>query len=285
MFWDRFIKLFPELGEMFSFPHDVLNIEENKSVVDALWYDWCADRTKQEIMEACQKVKYFCMAVNTPMDTIESPQFKERGFWVEVDHPVTGKQIYPGDPVNMALSKWQVRMPAPLLGQHTREILDELNTRPKIEVSQQTPGKPGDPELPLSGIRVVDRGVIWAGPTAAWLLGILGAEVIHIDNPCHPPDFSRGFVMWPTPDQLARPAGRSNYPEGKPGERPWNRTSFYTRALWNRLSCCIDIAKPEGKNVFKRLIEKTDIFLENNSATAMEHLGLDHKTLLSINSG
>jgi crotonobetainyl-CoA:carnitine CoA-transferase CaiB-like acyl-CoA transferase len=286
MFWDRFIKIFPELGGMFTFPDGVLNVEENKPVVDALWYDWCADHTKQEIMEICQKAKYFCMAVNTPMDTLESPQFKERGFWINVEHPVTGKQIYPGDPVNMELSRWNVRMPAPLLGQHTREILEELKRRPKIEMpGPEKENKTGSVKLPLAGIRVVDRGVIWAGPTAAWLLGILGAEVIHIDNPHHPPDFSRGFVMWPTKDGLQRPAGRSNYPEGKPGERPWNRASFYTRGLWNRLSCCIDISKPEGTEVFKRLIQKTDIFLENNSATAMEHLGLDHKTLLDIQPG
>jgi crotonobetainyl-CoA:carnitine CoA-transferase CaiB-like acyl-CoA transferase len=281
MFWDRFIKIFPELGEMFVFPDDVINIE-NKPVVDALWFDWCADRTKFEIMDICQKAKYFCMAVNTPKDTIESPQFKERGFWIEVEHPVTGKQIYPGDPVNMELSKWKVRMPAPLLGQHNEEILKEINISSKIEVisKEVINNKPG---LPLEGIRVVDRGVIWAGPTAAWLMGILGAEVIHIDNPHHPPDFSRGFVMWPRESQLSSPAGRSNYPQGIVGERPWNRASFYMRALWNRLSCCIDISKPEGKEVFKKLIKKSDIFIENNSATAMENLGIGHEILMKEN--
>ena len=284
MFWDRFAKIFPELGEMFTYPDDVLNVEDNKPIVDALWYDWCLDHTKEEIMETCQKAKYFCMAVNTPKDAVNCPQFAERGFWVEAEHPVTGKQIYPGDPVNMELTKWQVRMPAPLLGQHTEEVMKEIQDTSKVEVVDHTPATI-EKKLPLKGIRVVDRGVIWAGPTAAWLLGCLGAEVIHVDNPHHPPDFSRGFVMWPTEGQLERPAGRSNFPEGKVGERPWNRASFYTRALWNRLSCCIDISKPQGKEVFKKLIEKSDIFLENNSATAMEHLGLDHETLLAVNPG
>jgi crotonobetainyl-CoA:carnitine CoA-transferase CaiB-like acyl-CoA transferase len=284
MFWDRFARLFPELDEMFTFPDDVLNVEENKPIVDAVWYDWCLDHTKQEIMETCQKEKYFCMAINTPKDAVNSPQYKERGFWVEAEHPVSGKQIYPGDPVNMELSQWKIRMPAPLLGQHNDEVLGELKKRPAIEITDRKKEKTA-PRLPLEGIRVIDRGVIWAGPTAAWLMGILGAEVIHVDNPHHPPDFSRGFVMWPTEGQLEMPAGRSNFPEGKPGLRPWNRASFYTRALWNRLSCCIDISKPEGKEVFKGLIKESDIFLENNSATAMEHLGLDHKTLLDVNPG
>ncbi len=284
IFWDRFVKLFPELKDMIDYPDGVLNIDENKPVVDALWYDWCLDRTKQEIMEECQKVKYFCMAVNTPREALESPQFKERGFWVEAEHPVSGKQIYPGDPVNMELSRWEIRIPAPLLGQHTEEVMAALEHRPRLEIVPDTKEKI-KPRLPLEGVRVVDMGVIWAGPTAAWIMGCLGAEVIHVDNPHHPPDFGRGFLMWPTQSQLERPSGRSNYPQGKPGERPWNRTSFWTRALWNRLSCCIDIGKPQGKEVFKRLIRKSDIFLENNSATAMEHLGLDHRTLMAANPG
>ena len=288
MYWDRFIKIFPELATQFEYPHGVLDAN-NKPVVDALWYEWCADRTKQEIMEACQKVKYFGMAVNTPKDAIESQQFKERGFWVEVEHPVTGKQIYPGDPIHMEASPWVVRTPAPLLGQHNEEVLGKLSPvaaepRPVIEaVEGKKVTPPERPKRPLEGIRIADIAVVWAGPTAAWLLGSLGAEVIHIDNPHHFMDWGRLFAIWPTEAMLAQPSGRANYPQGKPGARPWNRTAFCTRVLWNRLSCCIDIDKAEGKEVFKRLISTSDVFFENNSATAMEKLGLDHETLLKIN--
>lgn len=286
IFWDRFIKLFPELGEKYEFPADVLNIA-NKSEVDVLWYLWCSERTKNEIMEACQAVKYFGMAINTPKDTIESPQFKERGFWVEVEHPVTGKQKYPGDPVNMESTRWGVRTPAPLLGQHNEEILGKLSkssAKPAAEAREVVQSKNDPPsKLPLEGVRVVDLTVIWSGPTAAWLLGCLGAEVIHVDNPHHFPDFGRGFLMWPQESQLKQPSGRVNYPEGKVGARPWNRTAFFNRALWNRLSCCIDLNKTEGKEVFKGLIKESDLFIENNSATAMENLGLGHEVLQDVN--
>ena len=56
------------------------------------------------------------MAMNTPKDAVKSPQFAERGFWVEVEHPVTGKQIYPGDPIHMESTQWKIRMPAPPFG-------------------------------------------------------------------------------------------------------------------------------------------------------------------------
>jgi crotonobetainyl-CoA:carnitine CoA-transferase CaiB-like acyl-CoA transferase len=283
--WDRFLELFPQFEE-FEYPEDILDVENNKPVVDAAWYEWCSERTKQEIMETCQSVKYWVTAINTPKDFITDPQMKARGFWVEVDHPVTGKQIYPGDPLHAESSPWRVRRPTPLLGQHTREILDAIQKN--VRHSNRKINKSGmeissQQTLPLQGLRVVDMGVIWAGPSAAWLFGALGAEVIHVDNPHHEPDYSRGFLMWTPESQFDRPDYGMYYPEKNPGERPWNRQAFYTRALWNRLSCCIDINNPEGKEVFKRLIKASDVFIENNSASAMENLGLGHEVLLSVN--
>jgi crotonobetainyl-CoA:carnitine CoA-transferase CaiB-like acyl-CoA transferase len=240
-------------------------------------------------METCQSVKYFVTAINTPKDFITDPQMKERGFWVEVEHPVSGKQIYPGDPLHAESSPWQIRRPAPLLGQHNQEILDQLEINTSKRTKNDEVAKKSEIEisasqkLPLEGIRVVDMTVIWAGPSAAWLLGALGAEVIHVDNPHHQPDYSRGFLLWPPESQIDNPDTYMYFPENKLGARPWNRQAFYVRGLWNRLSCCIDIDKPEGKEVFKRLIKTSDIFIENNGATAMENLGLDHDTLMSVN--
>ena len=288
IYWDRFIKIFPEF-ERFNYPDDVLDVDNYKPEVDAVWYEWCADHTKQEIMEACQAVKFFGTAINTPKDCISDPQFKERGFWVEVEHPVTGGQIYPGDPLHAESSPWRARLPAPLLGQHNDEVFSRLKNKPDVKDADiKKSDKSGlevaeNKRLPLEGIRVVDMGVIWAGPSTAWLLGLLGAEVIHLDNPHHQPDHGRGFLMWPREIQLDRPEAGMNFPQRKMGERPWNRTAFHNRSLWNRLSCCIDIDKPEGKEVFKKLMKVSDIFVENNSATAMENLGIGHDVLLSVN--
>lgn len=286
--WERFLKLFPQF-ETLNAPEDLLDVETYQPEVDAAWYEWCADHTKNEIMEACQAVKYWCTAVNTPKDAITDPQLLARDFWVEVEHPVSGKRIYPGDPLHAASSPWAIRMPAPLLGQHNGETFEKTGrqeTTPGAEAGRDaTVDKTVDRStvLPLAGIRVVDMGVIWAGPSTAWLLGALGAEVIHVDNPHHSPDNSRLFVMWPLESQLKRSDFGMNYPEKRHGERPWNRTAFHNRALWNRLSCCIDLDREEGKAVFKKLIATADIFVENNSASAMEHLGFGHDVLLALN--
>jgi crotonobetainyl-CoA:carnitine CoA-transferase CaiB-like acyl-CoA transferase len=288
IWWDRFIRLFPEFDKL-KWPNDILDVDTYKGEVDAVWYDWCADRTKQEIMESCQSVKHFAMSINTPTDCINDPQLKERGFWIEVEHPVTGKQIYPGDPLHAENSLWQIRIPAPMLDQHNEEILAEVKMN--IDKSKAVGGESDKQykisltgsSLPLAGIRVVDITAVWAGPSAAWLLGILGAEVIHVDNPHHQPDFGRMFIRWPQKADLEKANSGIALPEGKWGERPWNRFAFNNRVLWNRLSCCIDINNEEGKMVFKRLIKSSDIFIENNSASGMENLGLGHDVLMSVN--
>ena len=64
--------------------------------------------------------------VNSPADIFNAPHFKERGFWIEIDHPVTGPVTYPGAPIDMGDGSVVLRRPAPLLGQHNEEILEGL---------------------------------------------------------------------------------------------------------------------------------------------------------------
>jgi crotonobetainyl-CoA:carnitine CoA-transferase CaiB-like acyl-CoA transferase len=122
--WPRFVELMkePEL-EKLNFPDDVLDTESDiKGEIDIMWYEWLSQRTKREAMEECQASKFFVTAVSTPEDAVEDTHFRGHGFWVEAEHPVTGKQIYPGAPINIGNGSWQVRRPAPMLGEHNQEI-------------------------------------------------------------------------------------------------------------------------------------------------------------------
>jgi crotonobetainyl-CoA:carnitine CoA-transferase CaiB-like acyl-CoA transferase len=60
-------------------------------------------------------------------DLFTCPHLRERGFFVEVDHPLAGRAEYPGMGPRLSDMEFQVRRPAPLLGQHNLEIYgDEL---------------------------------------------------------------------------------------------------------------------------------------------------------------
>jgi crotonobetainyl-CoA:carnitine CoA-transferase CaiB-like acyl-CoA transferase len=55
-------------------------------------------------------------------EVANDPHLRERGFWAEIDHPVTGKLTYPGRPFLAKDMPWLIRRPAPLLGQHNEEV-------------------------------------------------------------------------------------------------------------------------------------------------------------------
>ena len=93
------------------------------SEVDGTFIAWLMERTKQEASEELQSKSTICTPFNTPADIFNDRHFKERGFWVDIDHPETGTLTYPGQPINMTDGGFQINRPAPLLGQHNEEIL------------------------------------------------------------------------------------------------------------------------------------------------------------------
>jgi crotonobetainyl-CoA:carnitine CoA-transferase CaiB-like acyl-CoA transferase len=59
-------------------------------------------------------------------DVMEDPQMKARGHWVYLEHPEVGLSAYNGSPIHMSKTPAQFKTSAPLLGQHTEEVLKGL---------------------------------------------------------------------------------------------------------------------------------------------------------------
>jgi benzylsuccinate CoA-transferase BbsE subunit len=94
------------------------------------------NRTKAELYEAAKRVRLPLCPVNTPADLAHSPQLEARDYFVEVDHPATGRKLrMPGAPYQFAASPWRISRAAPSLGEHNREVLGELGLSPK-EIEQ-----------------------------------------------------------------------------------------------------------------------------------------------------
>jgi crotonobetainyl-CoA:carnitine CoA-transferase CaiB-like acyl-CoA transferase len=85
--------------------------------------EWCLARTKREIWEEARRAKLICGPLFTMADLYEDEHFRSRGFWASVDHPVMGNVEMGGRPFIMGKGGWQLRRPAPTLGQHTDEVL------------------------------------------------------------------------------------------------------------------------------------------------------------------
>ena len=91
--------------------------------VDALMLPWFMQRTKREIFDLCREHSVPFAPVNTAEDLVEDPHLQDRDFFIEISHPRAGTYRYPGAPYKWSEAKWEVRYPAPLLGQHNQEIL------------------------------------------------------------------------------------------------------------------------------------------------------------------
>ncbi|MDP1821452.1 MAG: CoA transferase [Acidimicrobiales bacterium] len=91
---------------------------------DEVLYPWLVERTRNDAMIEAQAHSWPITAVNTPADVVDDVHFMERGFLVDVEHPVAGAIRQPGAPFRMA-DGWQLRRPAPLLGQHNDEVYRE----------------------------------------------------------------------------------------------------------------------------------------------------------------
>ena len=95
----------------------------NWSLLEPVLRAYTLAHTKEEIVRECQGARVPCAPVSQPRDLLASRQLRERGFFVEVDHPRTGSVTYPGAPAILSEGGWAIRRPAPLLGQHNEDIL------------------------------------------------------------------------------------------------------------------------------------------------------------------
>ncbi len=96
---------------------------QNADVVEPLTVEWLMEHTKQEIYEMALVRNIACFPVNTMEEVLGSRQYASRGFFVDVEHPQAGAQRQPGGAGIYSETPWAVRRAAPLLGEHTREVV------------------------------------------------------------------------------------------------------------------------------------------------------------------
>jgi crotonobetainyl-CoA:carnitine CoA-transferase CaiB-like acyl-CoA transferase len=121
--WRSFLELVgnPELlmDEMW---YDSFLRRRHNDIIDPFAAEFTIRRTKMEIAELCQERGIPCTPVNTPGDFSHDPHVKARGFITEIEHQVIGQHSYLGSPYKLSLTPCRVERPAPLLGQHNKEV-------------------------------------------------------------------------------------------------------------------------------------------------------------------
>ena len=116
---------------------------------------------------------------------------------------------------------------------------------------------------PLEGVTVLDLTRVVAGPYATMILSDLGARVIKIENP-KDPDYTRDFE-----------------PYLVDGEK--KQSAFFAQYNRNKQAITLNLKEEKGKELFRELVEKADIVIENYRAGVMDKLGVGSEDLKKYN--
>jgi CoA:oxalate CoA-transferase len=111
----------------------------------------------------------------------------------------------------------------------------------------------------LSGVTVLDLTWVLAGPYASMILRDLGAQVVKVERPPF------GDVARTTPPYLS------------------NESGYFFSINRGKKSICLNLKRPEGKELFLRLADKADVVMENFTPGTMESLGLGYDALSARN--
>lgn len=115
----------------------------------------------------------------------------------------------------------------------------------------------------MSGVRILDLGTFLAGPHAASIFGEFGAEVLKIEHP-----------------EAGDPMRRF----GSPTSRSDSSLAFLTEARC-RKSVTLDLRQSEGRDLFLKLVEKSDVLIENFRPETLEQWGMGWEALREVNPG
>jgi crotonobetainyl-CoA:carnitine CoA-transferase CaiB-like acyl-CoA transferase len=114
---------------------------------------------------------------------------------------------------------------------------------------------------PLEGIRVLDWTIWQQGPVSTMMLGDLGAEVIKIE------------------DRVGGDPGRGVMSIGGATTSTAGNRNYFETNNRHKKSITLDLKKPEGRDIVYKLIERSDVFVQNFRKGVAGRLGLDYQTL------
>ncbi len=239
-------------------------------LMEPLIVERVADRSARELFERGQEMRIPLAFVPTMEQVFEVDQFVERGAFAPIRHPDQGAYPAPVTPFRLFGTPGAAGGAAPRLGASTRKLLDgdgeRTNADPPRRRQGGTPPRPGVRERLLAGVRVVDLSMGWAGPLAARHLADMGAEVIKVES-CARFDWWRGWEA------------TRKWIDGGGAEK----SVAFNTVNRNKRGITLDLAKPRGNALLKRLVAESDVVVENYSAGVLPKLGLSYEVLREVN--
>jgi benzylsuccinate CoA-transferase BbsF subunit len=117
----------------------------------------------------------------------------------------------------------------------------------------------------LTGVRILSLEQVHILPWGTAFLADFGAEVVRVESADHMNDRRSG-----------------PFPDNAPGDEWWNEGGTFAYWARNKQSLCLDVTHPLGKEVFLKLVARSDIVTDNFRPGTMRRLGLDHDSLAAV---
>jgi len=254
--WESLVKLMgtPEWSQLGVFDDNDMR-RDNSDLVEMYLAEWLAARTVGDVYRDAQAQRICLSPVNTMSQLAADAHFEARGFFAETPD---GLRV-PGPGYQIDQPWWGLRSSAPSAGEHDGQSwLDREDPPEPVEV-------PDQPVRPLDGIRVCDFTWVWAGPMCTQVLAHLGADVIRLESheylclfrrlPFNPPEFPL---------------------------EPDSNGLFQTYNS-DKKSLGVDLSSPGAKEVIRRLIERSDVVVDNFAVGTMAALGFSVDDIRVIN--
>lgn len=127
-------------------------------------------------------------------------------------------------------------------------------------------------EGPLAGLRAIVLTQAWAGSYSTELLGMLGADVIQLE-------VRKRLDSWRGSYDAPLPATLRSVPTA---QHAWNCNPLYNSVNLAKRTATLDLATPEGIDIFRRLLPHADVVAENFSPRVLGNLGIDYEAMRAI---
>ena len=226
--------------------------EEDVETLERMMLEKVQEKTLKEWMDlfVSQTGNAAAEPYMTSEEALDHPQIVHNGNVREMDDPSVGKMRQIGPMVNMKGTPGSPNGPAPAPGQHTTEVLAQLDKSIKKASNGATSPMPNSP---LEGITLLDLGTVINGPLGCALVAELGARVIRIEAP-------NGDLLRHSTQGLS-----------------------VHRTMGGAEGVCIDLKTPEGQEIMHKLAAKADLLLHSMRPGAPERTGIGYEQLAQIN--
>ncbi|MGH9012571.1 MAG: CoA transferase [Acidimicrobiia bacterium] len=227
--------------------------------VNELLHAFTMSHTAEEVVELCaaERVPAAVIGNGELLPRFEQSQARE----VFVRQP--GESwIRPRAPFRFSAVPDRQMTAAPRLGEHSG---DSPPPPAPARPSSLAEGSASLEQRPLAGVKVLDFTAFWSGPWAtAWLVA-MGAEVIKVESIQRPDGIRFSSAVRPKHD-----------------ERYFEMTALFHATNLGKKGITLDLGHPDGLALAKRLIERSDIVVENFTPRVMDGFGLSYDEVRAL---